>query len=428
MSRTPRTAVTATMIAALAGLSAACSHSAHHSSASSALETSAGASSALGSRAPSPAASSSAASAPGSAAAGSAAANSAAATAAASTKAAPTTKASTTASAKPSPVKTLGPVKPTPTPQPTVTARAPQPPVGGTASGSDVLAGTSCQIFPADNYWHADVRSLPVDSHSAAWMSAMGSATRKLHPDFGPSGGAMPYGIPITIAKAGHARVPVAFQYADESDTLAYPLGADTLIEGGANSGGDQHAIVVTADTCELFETWDTSNTASGWTAGSGAHWLLSSDALRPNTWTSADAAGLPILPGLLRWSEVAAGHVNHAIRFTTNTTDDSYLWPARHAASSNHNANLPPMGARFRLKSTFSLAGYSAQAQVVLRAMQTYGLVLADNGSPWYFQGDASTGWPDALIESLKTIPANAFEAVNTSGLEITANSGAAR
>jgi hypothetical protein len=293
-----------------------------------------------------------------------------------------------------------------------------------------VLEGTSCQIFPADNYWHADIRSLPVNSHSAQWMSAMGSATRKLHPDFGPSDGAqaVPYGIPITIAKAGHPRVKVAFAYADESDPLTYPLGSDTLIEGGANSGGDQHAIVVTADTCELFETWDTNQTASGWTAGSGAHWVLSSDALRPNTWTSADAAGLPILPGLLRYAEVAAGHVDHAIRFTTNTTDDSYLWPARHAASSNHSANLPPMGARFRLKANFSFAGYSAQAQVVLRAMQTYGLVLADNGSPWYFQGDASTGWPDALIEQLKNIPANAFEAVDTSGLEVSANSGAAR
>jgi hypothetical protein len=293
-----------------------------------------------------------------------------------------------------------------------------------------VLAGTSCQIFPADNYWHADIAALPVDVHSAAWLSAMGASTRKLHPDFGPADGAqaVPYGIPITVVKAGHARVPVTFQYADESDKLLYPLGSDTLIEGGANSGGDQHAIVVTADTCELFETWDTSDTASGWTAGSGAHWSLSSDALRPNTWTSADAAGLPILPGLLRYDEVQSGHVDHAIRFTTNITDDSYLWPARHAASSNHNANLPPMGARFRLKASFSLAGYSAQAQTVLRAMQTYGLVLADNGSPWYFQGTADNAWPDALIEELKTIPASAFEAVDTSSLEISANSGAAR
>ncbi|HEY0871646.1 MAG TPA: hypothetical protein VGD55_14705 [Acidothermaceae bacterium] len=292
-----------------------------------------------------------------------------------------------------------------------------------------MLAGTSCQVFPADNYWHANIASLPVDVHSAAWLSAMGASTRKLHPDFGPSGDtAVPYGIPVTVVPAGQKRVPVTFQYADESDKGPYPLAANTLIEGGAGSGGDMHAIMVTADTCQLFETWDTLDTSSGWTAGSGAVWSLSSDALRPNTWTSADAAGLPILPGLLRYDEVASGHVDHAIRFTTNTTDDSFLWPARHAASSNHNANLPPMGARFRLKASFSLAGYSAQAQTVLRAMQTYGLVLADNGSPWYFQGTADNAWPDALIEALKTIPASAFEAVDTSSLEISANSGAAR
>ena len=295
-------------------------------------------------------------------------------------------------------------------------------------TSSVALAGTSCRVFPADNYWHADIRSLPVNAHNAAWMSAMGSASRKLHPDFGPSGGAVPYGIPITVAPAGTPRVAVAFDYADESDKIPYPLGAATKIEGGANSGGDMHAIVVTADTCELFETWNTSQSASGWTAGSGAHWSLSSDALRPNGWTSADAAGLPILPGLLRWSEVAAGHVDHAIRFTTNSTDASHLWPARHDASSHANAALPPMGARFRLRADFAIGGFSPQAQTVLKAMQTYGLVLADNGSPWYFQGDADPAWPDALISQLKNIPANAFEAVDTSGLEISAGSGAAR
>jgi hypothetical protein len=333
---------------------------------------------------------------------------------------------SKSASAKPTakPVPKPTPVKPTPV------KTTPAPPAGGgTASGNDVLAGTKCQIFPADNYWHADIASLPVNAHSAAWLSAMGASTRKLHPDFGPSGDpSNPYGIPVTIVPAGQTRVPVTFDYADESDKGPYPLGANTRIEGGANSGGDMHAIMVTADTCELFETWDTVDKSSGWTAGSGAHWSLSSDALRPNTWTSADAAGLPILPGLLRYDEVKSGHVDHAIRFTTNTTDDSYLWPARHAASSSHNANLPPMGARFRLKASFSIAGYSAQAQTVLKAMQTYGLVLADNGSPWYFQGTADNAWPDALIESLKTIPASAFEAVDTSSLEISANSGAAR
>ena len=258
----------------------------------------------------------------------------------------------------------------------------------------------------------------------------MGASTRKLHPDFGPSGDpANPYGIPVTVVPAGQTRVPVTFQYADESDKGPYPLGTKTLIEGGANSGGDMHAIMVTADTCDLFETWDTVDTSSGWTAGSGAHWSLSSDTLRRDTWTSADAAGLPILPGLLRYDEVKSGHVDHAIRFTTNVTSNSYLWPARHAAGSKSDETLyPPMGARFRLNATFDISHYSAQAQTVLKAMKTYGLVLADNGSPWYFQGTADNAWPDALIESLKTIPANAFEAVDTSSLEISANSGAAR
>ncbi len=285
-------------------------------------------------------------------------------------------------------------------------------------------------MFPADNYWHADIRGLPVDAHSAQWLAAMGASSHRLHPDFGPSYGAqpLPYGIPVTVVAAGHPRVPVTFDYAGESDRLGYPLGADTLIEGGPNASGDRHAIVVTADTCELFETWDTHQTASGWTAGSGAHWSLTSDALRPDGATSADAAGLAILPGLLRWDEVAAGQVDHAIRFTTNLTDASHLWPARHDASSTHNAALPPMGARFRLKGSFDISHYSKQAQAVLRAMQTYGLVLADNGSPWYFQGTADSGWPDAVISELKTIPARAFEAVDTSGLELSANSGAAR
>ncbi len=329
----------------------------------------------------------------------------------------PTAKPSVTHSANPT-----SPAKASPTAVPT--AR----PVS--ASGVDVLPGTHCQIFPTDNAWHADIASLPVDPHSAQWLAAMGASTRKLHPDFGPSYGAqsVPYGIPITVVPAAAKRVPVSFTYADESDKLLYPLSASTSIEGGSDSDGDRHAIMVTADTCELFETWDTHNTASGWTAGSGAHWALNSDALRPDGWTSADAAGLPILPGLLRYDEVASGHVDHAIRFSTNLTDEAHIWPARHDAGSSTSSSLPPMGARFRLKASFVISHYSAQAQTVLRAMQTYGLVLADNGSPWFFQGTADTAWPDALISALKTIPASAFEAVNISSLEISPNSGAAR
>lgn len=280
------------------------------------------------------------------------------------------------------------------------------------------LPGTSCPVFPASNYWHARVNDLPVDPRSATWLAHM-QADRRLHPDFGPSYGAqpVPYGIPITVVHSAR-RVPVTFQYADESDRVRYPLSRSTRIEGGWEASGDRHAIVVDGDTCTLFETWNTRRTPEGWTAGSGATWNLRSNRLRPAGWTSADAAGLPILPGLLRWDEVRAGHVDHAIRFTTNITTRAFIWPARHQAGSTDDPAFPPMGARFRLSSTFDDSGFSARARVVIRAMKEYGLVLADNGSPWFFQGDASRGWPAALVEEFKRIPAGSFEAVDTSTL----------
>lgn len=290
------------------------------------------------------------------------------------------------------------------------------------------VPGTDCPLFPADNYWHARVDTLPVHPRSAAWLARMGPGT-DLHPDFGPSYGAqsVPYGIPVTIVR-GAPRVPVEFDYADESDSVRYPLGPATLIEGGVDAEGDRHAVVVDADSCTLFETWNTRRTAAGWTAGSGAVWSLRSNRLRPRGWTSADAAGLPILPGLLRWSEVLAGSVDHAIRFTTDVTRRAYVWPARHQAGSSTDPSLPPMGARFRLKESYAPRGLSAEAMTVLAAMRRHGLVLADNGSPWYFQGDADPGWPASLIEELKRIPASAFEAVDTSRLRVSAGSGAVR
>jgi hypothetical protein len=290
------------------------------------------------------------------------------------------------------------------------------------------VPGTDCPLFPADNYWHARVDTLPVHPRSADWLARMGPGT-DLHPDFGPSYGAqsVPYGIPVTIVR-GAPRVAVEFDYADESDSVRYPLGPATLIEGGADAEGDRHAIVVDADSCTLFETWDTRRTAAGWTAGSGAVWSLRSNRLRPRGWTSADAAGLPILPGLLRWSEVEAGNVDHAIRFTTDVTRRAYVWPARHQAGSSTDPSLPPMGARFRLKSSYAPGGLSAEARTVLAAMRRHGLVLADNGSPWYFQGDADPGWPASLIEELKQIPASAFEAVDTSPMRVSGGSGAVR
>jgi hypothetical protein len=290
------------------------------------------------------------------------------------------------------------------------------PPATAASTQARPLPGTHCPVFPATNYWHARVDGLPVDSRSTTWLSNMHPGVR-LHPDFGPSYGAqpVPYGIPITVVH-GARRVPVAFQYADESDRVRYPLSRSTAIEGGWDAGGDRHAIVVDAATCTLFETWSTRLGPQGWTAGSGATWSLRSNRLRPAGWTSADAAGLPILPGLLRWDEVRSGHVDHAIRFTTDATSRAYLWPARHQAGSTDDPAFPPMGARFRMKAGFDASGFSPRARVVIDAMKAYGLVLADNGSSWFFQGDASPGWPAALVDELKGIPASAFEAVDTS------------
>jgi len=295
--------------------------------------------------------------------------------------------------------------------------------------GARHLPGTSCPAFPASSVWHADVSRLPVHARSSQWLSRM-SPTRRLHPDFGPSYGAQPapYGIPVTYVDGGHPKVTVRFDYAEESDRVGYPLGSDTQVEGGQWLEGDRHTVVVDRSTCRLYETWATRRSGSTWYAGSGATWSLDSNALRPAGWTSADAAGLPVLPGLLRYDEVAAGKVDHPIRFTTDVTDRRYLWPARHQAGSVSDPSYPPMGARFRLKASYPLTGLRADTQVVLRGMKAYGLVLADNGSPWYFQGTADTRWPTGLIDQLKQVPASAFEAVDVSSLTADPNSGAVR
>jgi hypothetical protein len=299
---------------------------------------------------------------------------------------------------------------------------------GSARAGTPVPGAGNCPMFPADNIWNTDISNLPVDIHSPQWLASMQASTTDLHPDFGPSGDpSVPYGIPYTVVPAGHPFVNVSFQYADESDPGPYPFGSDTAIEGGQNATGDRHAIMIDPSTCTLYELYDAHYSASGSTAGSGAIWNLNSNALRPAGWTSADAAGLPIMPGLLRYDEVESGVITHAIRMTAETTDTSYLWPARHEAGTAGNPNLPPMGARFRLKASFDISGYSPQAQVVLRAMQHYGLILADNGSNWYFGGTADDAWPLSLVNELKSVPASAFEAVDESSLEMDPNSGQA-
>jgi hypothetical protein len=293
---------------------------------------------------------------------------------------------------------------------------------------SKPIAGTHCSEFPADNWWHADVSHLPVHARSSAWLSHMDTGV-DLHPDFGPSYGAGPnYGIPVTVVGKRHKKTKVSFDYSSESDHVKYPVGPDTRIEGGRSSGGDRHAIIVDKSTCKLYELYAASSSGRRWHAGSGAVWSLKKNRLRPDGWTSADAAGLPILPGLLRWNEVKKGRIDHAIRFTVPTTSQSHLWPARHDAGSTSSPDCPPMGARFRLSGSYDASGLSPYAQNVVAAMKKYGLVLADNGSAWYFQGEQNAAWPDTLIEDLKTIPASAFVAVDTSSLMVSPNSAQVR
>src|SRR5437660_141753 len=279
---------------------------------------------------------------------------------------------------------------------------------------------TSCSVFPSNNIWNTDISKLPVHVRSAQWLASMAASTAKLHPDFGGP----PYGFPYNVVGNAHPTVSVTFQYASESDPGPYPVGADTLVENGS----DRHALIINRDTCTLYELYDLSGSGSAWTAGSGAIFPLGSNALRPLTWTSADAAGLPIFPGLVRWDEVQAGAINHAIRFTAQQSDQSFLWPARHQAGTAANPSLPPMGARFRLKGTFDISHFSAQARVILLAMQHYGLILADNGSNWFFSGTEDAAWPDSLLSELKTVPAAQFEAVDESGLMQSANSAAVK
>jgi hypothetical protein len=293
--------------------------------------------------------------------------------------------------------------------------------------------GTSCPAFPANNVWNTPITSLPVDAHSATWLAAMAAGSTTLHPDYGPSGDPRsPYGIPWTIVGPHTALTHVAFQYASESDRGPYPLTAATPIE----QGSDRHALMVdptasaTSMACTLFETWDTRYRAHGKsTAGSGAIWNLNSNALRKAGYTSADAAGLPILPGLVNYDEVDANTLDHAIRFTAHCTQRSYLWPARHEAG-QADRDCPPMGARFRLQSSFTLPASQCASfcQRVLVTMKTYGLILADNGSNWYFQGTADTRWTYNDVDQLKQIPASQFVAVNEACLTMNGNSAEAR
>ncbi|HWE55526.1 MAG TPA: hypothetical protein VG435_08430 [Acidimicrobiales bacterium] len=308
-----------------------------------------------------------------------------------------------------------------------VPATAASAPAAATGAGP-VLPGTTCPSFPPDAVWNTPITNLPVDLHSATWLAAMDASSTNLHPDYGPSGTSTPYGIPWTVVTSSTPRTHITFDYAGESDAGPYPLTSSTPIEGGAAASGDRHAIMVDSSTCTLYELYDAHYSASGSTAGSGAIWSLTSDTLRPAGWTSADAAGLPILPLTVNYDQVASGAMDHAIRVTAACTSESYVWPARHEAGSS-DVGCPPMGARFRLAANFSLpaSACSAFCQTVVATMKTYGLIVADNGSNWYFQGTADNRWTYDQVDQLKQIPARAFQAVDTSCLEETSSSAAA-
>ncbi|HEX8904801.1 MAG TPA: hypothetical protein VF771_08175, partial [Longimicrobiaceae bacterium] len=253
--------------------------------------------------------------------------------------------------------------------------------------------------FPADNAWNRDVSGDPVDPGSATLIAACGSAATGLHPDFGTVWNGAPNGIPYIVVPGTQAKVPVSFQYADESDPGPYPIPAGAPVEGGSAGTGDRHVLVIDRDHWMLYELYDAHpvNGGASWSAGSGAVFDLGSNALRPAGWTSADAAGLPIFPGLVRYDEVVEQKaIRHALRFTCPVTRRAYVSPARHWASSRTDPNLPPMGMRVRLKAGFDVTRFSPNLQVILNAMKTYGMLLADNGSAWYVSGAPDPRWSD--------------------------------
>ncbi|MBC8018239.1 MAG: fibronectin type III domain-containing protein [Verrucomicrobia bacterium] len=296
------------------------------------------------------------------------------------------------------------------------------------AQSAPVLGG--CPVLPADNIWNTPIDGLPVDANSSAYLTTIG-ADRYLHPDFGAglyAGG--PIGIPYTTIPGTQPKVAVSFGYADDSDPGPYPIPPNAAIEGGAASTGDRHVLVVDKDNCLLYETWSSYPQTNGsWQAGSGAIFNLKTNTLRPSGWTSADAAGLPVLPGLIRYDEVASGEIGHALRFTVPQTRRAFVWPARHFASSLTGTNYPPMGQRFRLKASFDISAFSPETQVILRALKKYGMFLADNGSAWYLSGVPDDRWSnDVLVSEFARVRGSDFEAVNQSSLMLDPNSGQAR
>lgn len=298
---------------------------------------------------------------------------------------------------------------------------------GSRPSQAPQIAG--CGMFPADNIWNTPIDGLPVAANSSAYINAINEDQDYLHPDFGTMWEGFPIGIPYNVVPDGQSLVNVTFRYASESDPNPYLIPSNPLIEGNPDGNGDRHILVLDSGACRLYELYAAHREGSDWYAGSGAIYDLSSHALRPDTWTSADAAGLPMLPGLVRYDEVASGEIRHAIRFTSNTSRAAHIWPARHHAAYHAQTNSPPMGLRVRLKAAYDISGFAPEVRVILQAMKTYGLILADNGGSWYISGVPDARWDDdTLVSQFEQVHGSDFEVVDASSLMIDPDSGQAR
>jgi hypothetical protein len=273
---------------------------------------------------------------------------------------------------------------------------------------SPVISG--CPVFPADNAWNQNIAKLPVDPNSAKYIASINDSDNKfLHADFGSN---LEYGIPYIVVPGSQPKVPINFtDYGDESDPGPYPIPDNAPVEAGS----DQHVIVIDRGSCMLYELYDAEKSEQGWDAASGAVFNLRSNDLRTEGWTSADAAGLAIFPGLVRYEEVRAGRINHALRFTVEKTQRGYIHPATHFASDDDDPALPPMGLRLRLKASFDISKYKGQSRIILEALRKYGMIVADNGTSWFITGAPDKGWNDEDLDQLKTVPGTAFEVVQT-------------
>ncbi|MBX7131924.1 MAG: hypothetical protein K1X67_04510 [Fimbriimonadaceae bacterium] len=291
---------------------------------------------------------------------------------------------------------------------------------GGTSGGGMPDLGPNADMngarpFPEDNPWNTPIDQEPVDPKSATLIASIG-LDEPFHPDFGANWNGGPFGIPYVVVSGSQAKSAVTFDYADESDAGPYPIPPNPPIE----NGGDRHILMIDRDNWALYELYAAEKTGSQWHAGSGAIWQLDSNALRPPYWTSADAAGLPIFPGLVRFDEVQRGEIAHALRFTAERTRRAFVYPARHYASSDTSANLPPMGMRVRLKASVDISGYSASNQVILRALKKYGMFLADNGSNWFVSGAPDSRWNDDDLNELKSLRGRDFEVVKMGDITV--------